>query len=316
MEHLNWRRDAISIQANGDLQLFKQEFPATPREAFITTGRGVFDKDALMGLQIDSEKRQRANPALMFNVPVKETKEDGRNAFIIEQDDDGVLAVWERPRSDMEYRIGCDVSEGIEIGTRDTDYSVAVVLNAETYEEVACLRTRIDPDLLAWQLTTLGRWYNDAFVVVESNNHGLVTLKFMNDVYEYGNLYFERTMDERSIRATRKLGFKTSVKSKPILVDHLKQLIRENEIRVHSPVVIDELMTFVNLPNGKQAAASGSHDDCVMALGLAAWGCKTMPFHSSSLLPNQYRDKSEPYQIYVPPGVRGRKERGLPGLSL
>ena len=99
-------------------------------------------------------------------------------------------------------------------------------------------------------------------------------------------------------------------------MDHLKQLIRENEIRVHSPVVIDELMTFVNLANGKQAAASGSHDDCVMALGLAAWGCKTMPFHSSSLLPNQYREKPEPYQIYVPPGVRGRKERGLPGLSL
>ena len=65
-----------------------------------------------MGLQIDSEKRQRANPALMFNVLMKETKEDGRNAFIIEQDDDGVLAVWERPWSDMEYRIGCDVSEG------------------------------------------------------------------------------------------------------------------------------------------------------------------------------------------------------------
>ena len=60
----------------------------------------------------------------------------------------------------------------------------------------------------------------------------------------------------------------------------------------------------------------GNHNDCVMALGLAAWGCKTMPFHSSSLLPNQYREKPAPYQIYVPPGVRGRKERGLPGLSL
>ena len=317
LEHLNWRRDAISIQANGDLQLFKQEFPATPREAFITTGRGVFDKDALMVLQISSEKRQREEPAVNYDIPVKEMKEDGRNAFTLHTDDDGILAVWERPRPDREYRIGVDVSEGIEIGTRDTDYSVAVVLDAETYAEVACLRTRIDPDLLAWQLTTLGRWYNGAYLVVESNNHGLVSLKFLSEVYEYPNLYFERTMDERSIRATRKLGFKTSVKSKPVLIDFLKQLIRESEIDVHSPVVIDELMTFVNMPNGKQAAASGSHDDCVMALALAAWGCKTMPFSSTDLVPNRYgRQKGKPYQIYVPPGVRKKKEPDFPTWNL
>jgi len=310
LEHLNWRRDAIAIQANGDLQLFKQEFPATPREAFITTGRGVFDKDALMVLQINSEKKQREAPAVTYDIPVKNVKEDGRDAFTLHTDDDGILSVWERPRPEREYRIGVDVSEGIEIGTRDTDYSVAVVLDAETYAEVACLRTRIDPDLLAWQLTTLGRWYNGAFLVVESNNHGLVSLKFLSEVYEYPNLYFERTMDERSIRATRKLGFKTSVKSKPVLIDFLKQLIREKEIGVHSPVIIDELMTFVNMPNGKQAAASGSHDDAVMALALAAWGCKSMPFSSTDLALNRYRqNRGEPYQIYVPPG--GRREKGV-----
>lgn len=317
LEHLNWRRDAIMIQANGDLQLFKQEFPATPREAFITTGRGVFDKDALMVLQIASEKRQREEPAVSYDIPVKEVKEDGRNAFTLHTDDEGILAVWEKPRPEREYRIGVDVSEGIEIGTRDTDYSVAVVLDAETYAEVACLRTRIDPDLLAWQLTTLGRWYNGAFLVVESNNHGLVSLKFLSEVYEYPNLYFERTMDERSIRATRKLGFKTSVKSKPVLVDFLKQLIREKEIDVHSPVVIDELMTFVNMPNGRQAAASGSHDDCVMALALAAWGCKVMPFSSTDLVPNRYgKQKGEPYQIYIPPGGVREKKPDFPTWNL
>ena len=31
-------------------------------------------------------------------------------------------------------------------------------------------------------------------------------------------------------------------------------------------------MTFVILSNGKEAANYGSHDDCVMALALAAWG--------------------------------------------
>ena len=36
------------------------------------------------------------------------------------------------------YRIGADVSEGIDVG-RDTDWSVAVVLSAESMDEVAML---------------------------------------------------------------------------------------------------------------------------------------------------------------------------------
>ena len=71
--------------------------------------------------------------------------------------------MWTPPQTDREYRIGCDVSEGIEIGTRDTDWSVAVVLDALTYEEQAILRTRIDPDLLAWKLSESGPLVQSGF---------------------------------------------------------------------------------------------------------------------------------------------------------
>ena len=40
---------------------------------------------------------------------------------------------------------------------------------------------------------------------------------------------------------------------------------------------MDELQTFVNYPNGKMAAQAGSHDDCVMALAIACFGCKMFP---------------------------------------
>lgn len=317
LENLNWRRNCIRTQCQGDLDKFHQEYPSNPREAFVTTGRGVFDRDALSEMYLSSQKRMRENPAIMYNIPVKRTKQDGRNAYLLEpatgreqqesKSTGGELAVWRTPRNDREYRIGVDVSEGIEVGNRDTDYSVAVVLDAETYEECACLRTKIDPDLLAWQLTALGRWYNEALLTVESNNHGLVTLKFLQEFHNYPTIYFDKTLDERSNRATRKLGFKTSIKTKPVLVDYLRELIREKELKIYSPKIVDELQTFVFLPNGKTAAQAGSHDDCVMALALAALSCKLHPWTSVKRRSESWYGIEEAslskWGVYVPPNT-------------
>ena len=199
-----------------------------------------------------------------------------------------------------EYRIGVDVSEGLEVG-RDTDWSVAVVLDAVTYRECAVLRIKIDPDLLAWQLTALGRWYNWAQLFVERNNHGLVTLSFLRDVHHYPNLYTEKILDERSSRTARKLGFHTTVKSKPLIIDYLRELIREREISVRSPIILDELQTFVSKPDGKMAAQHGSHDDCVMALAIAALGCKMFPgkIHHENMQQYLYYRKP-PIRNYTP----------------
>ena len=155
---------------------------------------------------------------------------------------------------------------------------MAVVLDAETYEECAMLRTRIDPDLFAWQLKTLGRYYEDAMILCERNNHGLVTLKYLVDVHGYPNVYSEKILDERSNRSAKKIGFHTTIKSKPLIIDFLKELIREREINLYSTILIDELQTFVNVSSGKMQAQHGCHDDCVMALAIAAFGCKMYPY--------------------------------------
>ena len=276
LENLNWRRQCIKTQCQNDLRKFHQEFPTNAREAFVTTGRGVFDMDVLGNLVLDSQRLQRERPSEGFHIPVQSWRDRGGEKYIIEAMDEGGLQVWERPTPNKEYRIGADVSEGIDVG-RDTDWSVAVVLNAESMDEVATLRVKIDPDLFAWQLASLGKWYNNAKLLVERNNHGLVTLKFLSDVHLYPDIYSEKILDERSSRSARKLGFHTTVKSKPLIIDYLKELIREDEIKVRSPKVLDELQTFVNFPNGRMAAQSGSHDDCVMALAIACFGCKMFP---------------------------------------
>ena len=276
LENLNWRRQCIKTQCQNDLRKFHQEFPTTAREAFVTTGRGVFFADNITKMVLQAEKRQRETPSEGFHIPVQAWKERGGEKYIIEAMEEGELQVWQRPIPNREYRIGADVSEGIDVG-RDTDWSVAVVLDAITMDEVAMLRVKIDPDLFAWQLASLGKWYNKAKLLVERNNHGLVTLKFLSDVHIYPDIYSEKILDERSSRSARKLGFHTTVKSKPLIIDYLRELIREDEILIKSPKILDELQTFVNLPNGKMAAQPGAHDDCVMALAIACFGCKMFP---------------------------------------
>ena len=47
-EQIAWRRWCINTNCGGDLNLFRQEYPASPDEAFISTGTCVFDKEALV----------------------------------------------------------------------------------------------------------------------------------------------------------------------------------------------------------------------------------------------------------------------------
>ena len=163
------------------------------------------------------------------------------------------------------------------------------------------MRIKIDPDLLSWQLKTIGRWYNDAMMLVERNNHGLVCLKYLQDFHSYPSIYTEKVLDERSNRNQRKIGFHTTVKSKPLILDFLRELIREQEIPVYSPVLIDELQTFVMQPNGKMQAQYGAHDDAVMALAIACFGCRMYPY--SHVEPSRYTFSHPAFNLFNPPNA-------------
>ena len=52
-EQLAFRRKRI---AQNGLMLFQQEYPATPEEAFITTGRPVFNPEQLIGFLDEAPK--------------------------------------------------------------------------------------------------------------------------------------------------------------------------------------------------------------------------------------------------------------------
>lgn len=252
LEQLNWRRYTIANKCQGDEVLFMQEYPSVPEDAFISTGRPKFNIKSL-------RKYQGIVKAPSKGYLVEDTF--GGVSFI--EDENGYLSIWKRPEAGTFYCIGADVAEGLLHG----DYSCGVVGNPETFDIVAMWHGHIDPDLFGVELVKLARYYNDAYLGVENNNHGLTTLTTIKKL-EYWNIFFSKNYDRISDSITQKIGWTTSLKTKPLMIDKLSEFIREYFIGIYSDLIISEMFTYVIEDNGSTNAQSGCNDDTVMATAI------------------------------------------------
>lgn len=250
-EQLNWRRWTIKNKCAGDEELFMQEYPSTPEEAFISSGRPKFNIGSLKKYQT------------ICTPPIKRgylIEKDGEVQFI--DDEKGYIHIWEEPIKDKYYAIGADVAEGLIHG----DYSVGAV-GTEEFDVVALWHGHIDPDLFGDELYKLGKYYNKAYIGVESNNHGLTTLKRLQH-REYWDIYYQKTYDKISDQLSTKMGWGTTNRTKPMMIDKLAEFVREQYLGLHSDMVIGEMYTYIIEDNGSTNAQSGCNDDCVMAIGI------------------------------------------------
>lgn len=107
----------------------------------------------------------------------------------------------------------------------------------------------------------LGMYYNQAFVVVENNiDNSIVDTLFYQYDYE-GEIFRE---ENKSL-----LGFRTTIKTKKILLSLLKKLLEESKLIIYDKKTIDEFFVFVEQKNGSFSAEEGYHDDLVMSLMIA-----------------------------------------------
>jgi hypothetical protein len=141
------------------------------------------------------------------------------------------------------------------------------------------MRCKVDPDILADHLNYLGRYYNNAIMGVESNNHGLTTLTVLERVHHYPNLYYREIIDEHTKVRTKKLGWQTTAKTKGWLIDLQKKAIREKLTKQVSEENITEHLGFIVTPDGKMEAQSGGHDDAVIADSIATMLCQENPYY-------------------------------------
>jgi hypothetical protein len=245
---LAWRQ--LKVHELGE-DLFRQEYPCTAQEAFLVSGRPVFDPKTLMDAELEC-----FSPSYRAEVA-----DDGR----ITRHESGSLRVWDDPVIGKRYVIGCDVAEGLIHG----DYSCAQVLTVPDGVQVAEWHGHVDPDRFGDILVSLGKRYNKAFIGVERNNHGLTTLTSMLHA-GYPNMYIQHDVEHRSgQKQTKKLGWLTTSKSKPKIIDRLAADLRDGTHGICSKELIDEMKRYQIGDNGSYNAQDGYHDDRVMARAIA-----------------------------------------------
>ena len=245
-EQLQYRRKKI---AEKGLDLFRQEYPSTPDEAFLTSGRPVFNPE-----QINTMLNEA--PGVKERLALEQTEWLPNHR--------GELLTYLPHDPGETYYIGADVAMGVRGG----DFSVAQVLDSKK-RQVATWRGHVHPDYFATVLYHLGMYYNVAQIAVESNNHGILTVTRLGKDMAYPNFYTETVYDKLMDKETINLGFRTTVKTKPLIIDELRACLRESEIQLNDKTTLRELLTYIVTETGAMEAEEGCFDDCVVSLALA-----------------------------------------------
>lgn len=211
---------------------FEQEYPEDDNTCFLSSGDAVMD---------------------LFKI--KKAMEDLPEPI---EDRDGVR-LYKSPVRGRRYICGADPAEGVK-----KDFSVAIMIDAETCEVVAVARGQWKPSLFAEKLNALSRRYSSPgrdfpLLAVERNNHGHAVLLALDDILGYPNIY---------VHPDEKLGWRTDGVTRPVMMDNFIDAVEDGYMKVNDRDILNECLTLIDNA-GKIEAANGKHDDCITASAIA-----------------------------------------------
>jgi hypothetical protein len=243
-ESLNLSQIAFRRAMRASLRgLGRQEFAEDAESCFLSSGDSVFELSA-----VDARLVAAPLPA--------ETRRNGE------------LRTWLPPIPGRSYLVAVDPAGGGSEG----DYSAAQVLDRATGMQCAEFAGHLGGLELARFITGLAKEYNGATLVVERNNHGTGVLALVETVCGYAPIY----------RASGQAGWLTTSVSRPAVLGLLNAALVDNPELFMSRELLAECRSFVRHADGSTGAASGTHDDRVMAMAIGLAARAEMAAKSSS----------------------------------
>lgn len=257
LEQLTWRRWCIRNNCSNDIEQFKQEYPITPEEAFISTGACYFNKEIIMG-RINKIKNIKPLRKGYFSYSI-----NGNKISDIEfiDDDKGYIDIYEEPKEGHPYVLGGDTAGD------GSDYFTGLVIDNSNSKQIAKLRhNKIDEDEYSRQIYCLGTYYNNALVGLENNYSTYPTKKLKE--YDYPKMYIREVEDNIPEVIQDKYGFLTTKATRPIILAMLKEIFRDNISYINDLDVLYEGLVFIKNEKGRVEAEQGKHDDLIMGLAI------------------------------------------------
>ena len=268
-DRLRWLRDDVGLCAEQlywywnkydkylDKDLIKQEYPCTPREAFLLSGKNVFDTQIIM------ERLARLTKPIKRGYFLYDY--DGLHISNIRwvNDKDGYIRIYSLPNQPAftEYCIGGDTAgEG-------SDFFTGHVLDAKTGVQVATLKQQFDADQYTRQMYCLGMYYKQALIGIEANfdSYPIMELQRLG----YPRQYVREVQDTYTGKTEKRFGFKTTRLTRPTIISKLIEIVREHSDTINDQDTLEELMTITRNETGRIEAPEGGHDDQMMGLAIA-----------------------------------------------
>ena len=230
-----WKEQTIS---NTSQLQFDQEFGNT----FFGTGDTLVNADTLLNLRAKPPKRYMEG---------------------------GLLKIYEEPIKGHDYIMTVDVSKG-----RGQDYSTFTLIDISVrpFAQVAVYRNNtISPLLFPNIIYKYAKPYNDAYVVVESNDQGSVVCNGLYHDLEYENMHVESSVKANAI------GIEINRKTKRLGCSAIKDILENKRLTINDDSTILEISTF-EAKGQSYEASDGNHDDLMMNLVLFGYFVSTQYF--------------------------------------
>lgn len=226
---------AIDLEGMSPEQYMEQEYPGEETEALAPPrAQSIFDRDMIAQMTEDC-----ADPVRVV----------------------GPANIYQEPRAARRYVAGTDVASGVGM-----DYSVTVVLDAISGVVVADLvsNTLQPEDFSVASCELLEVYYNPEWGI--ENNFSDTVITIARDL-NYPRLYRRRVGRGKQVR--REYGWKTDRMSRQQMFDELRASFNAGHLTVPNRYGLNEFSTIIAAPGEKPQAMGGTHDDYVMALGIA-----------------------------------------------
>lgn len=255
LEQLTWRRWCIRNNCQNDEELFKQEYPINPYEAFIATGTHYFNQKNIMSRLAHIKQPERAG---YFEYTYQNEKIQSYRWI---DDPEGFIKIYEDVKAMKPYILAGDTSgEG-------SDYFIGQVLDNTTGKQVAVLRKEFDEVEYTRQMYCLGKYYNEALLSIEAN-FSTYPIKEAERL-GYTKQYVREREDTYTGKMVKAFGFKTTSVTRPLILAQLQTIVLEDIDLINDKQTLEEMLTFVRNEKGRPEAQQGAHDDLVMALAIA-----------------------------------------------
>ncbi len=257
LEQLTWRRWCIANNCGNDIQQFKQEYPITPEEAFISTGKCYFKQENIIK-RIQEVKDIKPVQQGYFDFDY-----NGLKITKIKwvEDKEGAIKIYEKPKKYYPYVLAGDTAgEG-------SDYFIGQVLDNTDGSQVAVLRQELDEISYTRQMYCLGMYYNKALIGIEAN-YSTFPIQELERL-KYPSQYVRVKEDKYTKKTEKSYGFKTTTVSRPRILGQLQAIVKESIELLVDIDTLKEGLTFIKNEKGRAEAQQGYHDDLIMALAIA-----------------------------------------------